>query len=353
MKSVAEGSEIRLTWPATVPGTAGKVTSVSTDKIETQLVSGRKQAYRLGRKNKSTLIPYVLVGDEFGDDDTVIASVISTLVPIEAPRLPQYDFIADLRSEASEDVYVAVKALGHLSQQSSRSADHLLAIAKGHDDGRIKLEAAASLARLGIADGWTHIEALANNPNADVAYRMETTFILAEFTDQRAVRLLTSIANSAESPSELRAAAAWGLSASPGNLTTLLPLTSDPDEMTAVHAIVGASRLIDQSNIAAVLHEIGNNDRQAAGLVRSLLSSESDFLPELARQLQQTPAGRRRQWLLYLFAAAGQPKGEPYIGQLSPEMRAELDFYWSHHANNWTNRLDVADQINFLEQQTT
>ena len=61
-----KGSEIRLTWPATVPATPGTVTAVSTDKIETQLSTGRKQTYRLARKGNSTLVPYVVAGDEFG-----------------------------------------------------------------------------------------------------------------------------------------------------------------------------------------------------------------------------------------------------------------------------------------------
>ena len=352
MKSSAEGSEIRLTWPATIPGTAGQVVAVSSERIETELISGRKQTYRLVRKDKHSLVPCVKAGDEFGDGDTIIASIMPAQVPNKAPKTPQFDFLADLRASANEDVYVAVKALGHLPEFANRSVPKLLTIARSHADGRIKLEAAASLARLGKAEGWAHLEATALDSKCDTAYRMESALILAELPGQRSIDLLTKVATNAGNESELRAAAVWGLSAIGGTLPTLLPLTHDPDETTAVHAIIGSSRLIKSSNVAQVLQAIDTDNRQAAGLVRAVLSSKCDFLPELIRQLQSTPSGPRRQWLLYLAAAAGQAKCERFFSKLPAEIRATLEFFWTHHADNWTNRLDVADQIDFSPAAT-
>jgi HEAT repeat protein len=273
------------------------------------------------------------------------------LVPNKAPKTPQFDFISDLRASTIEDVYIAVKALGHLPEFSSRSVPKLLTIAASHPDGRVKLESAASLARLGKAEGWANFEAMSLDTSADPAYRMESALILAELPGQRSIDLLTSIANTASNESELRAAAAWGLSAIGGTLPALLPLTHDLDETTAVHAIIGSSRLVEVGNVAQVLHAIDADDRQAAGLVRAILSSTCDFVPELIRQLQSTPAGTRRQWLLYLAAAAGHARCRPFAGKLPAEIRGTLEFFWKHHAENWTNRLDVVDQIDFLQQQ--
>jgi hypothetical protein len=95
MKAASEGSEIRLTWPATVPGTAGQVTTVSPERIETNLASGRKQTYRLTRAGKNSLVPHVANGDSFGDGDTIIASVMPRLVPTSLQTVPQYDFLVD------------------------------------------------------------------------------------------------------------------------------------------------------------------------------------------------------------------------------------------------------------------
>ena len=351
MKSSAEGSEIRLKWPATIPGTAGTVLDVSSERIETLLVSGRKQTYRLNRKDKQSLVACAKAGDQFGDGDSIIASVMPALVPNKVPKTPQFDFVRDLRASANEDVYVAVKALGHLPRFASRSVPELLAIAMSHSDARIQLEAAASLYRLGRAEGWTRLESTALDANVDAALRMESVLILAELPGRQSTDLLTAIANIASNESELRAAAVWGLSTFVGILPTLLALTHDSDETTAVHAIVGSSRLIEAPHIAHVLQAIDADDKQAAGLVRSVLSSACDFMPELIRQLHSAPPGKRRQWLLYLAAAAGQARCEPYIRELPAEARMTLEFFWTHHANNWTNRLDVADQIDFLQQQ--
>jgi hypothetical protein len=181
---------------------------------------------------------------------------------------------------------------------------------------------------------------------------MESALILAELGSDKAVAILQQMANERANPSELRAAAAWGLSSADGSLPMLLPLTCDADELTAVHAIVGAARAIDATNVAGVLQQIGSDHRQAAGLVRTVLSSRIAFLPEAIRQLQGAALGRRRQWLLYLIAVAGQARAEPIVRQLAPNLQQELNFFWTHHASNWTNRLDVADQIDFLEQQS-
>ena len=47
MKSAAEGNEIQLTWPSTIPNQAGHVEAIESDKIRTVLASGRRQSYRL------------------------------------------------------------------------------------------------------------------------------------------------------------------------------------------------------------------------------------------------------------------------------------------------------------------
>ena len=77
MKSASEGSEVRVTWPATVPNRAGMVLSVSAESIRAQMLGGRQQTYRLSRESSSGnfhLTPHVNAGDAFGDGDTILAS---------------------------------------------------------------------------------------------------------------------------------------------------------------------------------------------------------------------------------------------------------------------------------------
>lgn len=351
MKAASEGSEIRLTWPATVPNAAGKVTAVSSDRIETHLSSGRRQAYRLMRTNKGSLVPYVKPGDVFGDGDTIIASAMTSLVSPTLVGGAQYDFLGDLESDQVASVYIAVKALGFLPKNKSKSATSLTQIMETHEDKRVSLEASASLARLGIDDGWNHLAKIVGDSGASPEYRMESALILAEQPCPRSIELLEQLADGRTNSSELRAAGAWGLAAVKADIEKVLTRTADADELVAVHAIAGASRLIGANNIGKVLNMIGNDSRLAAGIVKAVVSSKFDFVPEAVRQIQLATLGARRQWLLYSLAAAGKMICEPFIATSAPALLGELAFFWDYHADNWTNRLDVADQVDFLEKQ--
>ena len=180
---------------------------------------------------------------------------------------------------------------------------------------------------------------------------MESALILAEQPCPRSIDLLAQLADDKSNPSELRAAGTWGLAAAKADVPKALTRAADADELVAVHAIAGASRQIDISNLSPVLTMIGDDNRLAAGIVKAVISSKCDFVPETVRQIQAAKPGSRRQWLLYLLAAAGKPTCEPFIAKHAPSLLKELEFFWAYHVENWTNRLDVADQIDFLEKQ--
>lgn len=352
-KSASEGSEVHKEWPAIVPGSSGTVLKVESEKILTQFATGRKQTYTLKRKGCPLLTPHVRARSEFGEGDTVIASVIPTLVPPVAPNVGRYNFVRDLGSGDKATVYIAVKALGFLPAQKTQSVGPLTRNMASHDDGRVKLEAAASLARLGVGEGWVYLRSIARNPDAEPEYRMETALILAELPDQDAMQLLAELAKNRDGDSELRAAAAWGLASHPRGLDELLALTADADELTAVHSISSSARVINDGNIADVLRRVGGDDRTSAGVVRAILGSTADFVSETIKQLLAEGQTQRRRWLLYLIASAGRAKCEPTVQRMAPQLIQELEFHWTQHGDNWTNRLDVADQLNFLDQQTS
>ncbi len=166
--------------------------------------------------------------------------------------MAQYDFISDLNSKENETVYIAVKALGFLPALSKKSCRPLMEVMNTHQDGRVKLEAAASLARLGETYGWGYLATIGNDKSAEPEYRMETALILAELPDKRSTKALSTLANDAGNDPELRAAATWGLTSAPGGLKELLPIIADANEVTAVHAIVGTSKSINNKNIGNI-----------------------------------------------------------------------------------------------------
>ena len=153
-------------------------------------------------------------------------------------------------------------------------------------------------------------------------------------------------------PSELRAASAWGLGDCDVALheTPLIDLMADDDEFIAVHALVAASRLIDDGCVRRVLSDLGDNPRRSAGLVRAVLASRCDPVGPAIEALQ-TAGGSNRQWLLYLLACLGRYKCEAQVSSVDPALTKKLDFFWRLHVENWTNRLDVADQIDYQRSQ--
>ena len=355
MKSASEGSEVRVTWSATVANRAGTVLSVSPDSIKVQTSGGRQQSYRLSRESGSgpfTLNPHVNVGDPFGDGDTILASALPAMLPPLASSSQRYDFLSDLESDSAESVYAAVKALGFLPELVAKSRSRLGRVMEHSQDGRIRLEAAASLARLKCKEGWDSISRIVGDHDTAREYRMESALILAEMPDRRSIDLLKSLLEDTSNDSELRAAGAWGLGdvLTDGEIGSLVAHVHDNDEAVAVHAILAISRLVRSDNLEAVLQNVGRDGRQSAGLVRAVLLSKFDFVPEIVRLLRAS-SGQRRQWLLYNLACRGRAACGQYLGVQSPKLLKELDFFWTHQVENWTNRLDVADQIDFLRGQ--
>ncbi|MBN2291987.1 MAG: HEAT repeat domain-containing protein [Pirellulales bacterium] len=354
MKSAAEGNEIQLTWPSTIPKQAGHVEAIEPDKIKTVLASGRRQSYKLISKKKGgvkcILTPYVNVGDVFVGDEQVIASVMPELVELAAPDCDQYDFIADLEEDDHETVYAASKALGYLPELKSQSEQPLRTVMNDDSNPLLQLEAASALARLGINDGWDGIASAAKSDRDDV--KMEAVLILGELPGQKPLGMMKEIAANTSSPSELRAACAWAMGEHSYDLlqTPLLDLIADDDEDVATHAIVSASRLITDDNIADVLAQIGDNAKKSAGIARSVVLSSSNPVPIIVNAIENTD-GASRNWLIYLLARLGIQKSEAYVRDNANHLLSELDFFWKYHEENWTNRLDVADQLDFLTAQ--
>ena len=355
MKSASEGSEVQITWPATIPNKAGRVSEVSSECIKTLLSAGRQQTYRLRRQGQSgprRLASHVVPGDTFGEGDTIIASCIPMLAEPRLSKCAQYDFLGDLKSDAPETVYAGVKALGFLADLAPKSKSPLEHVMEGSGDGRIRLEAAASLARLGFQEGWDSIAHVVTAHSAPRELRMECALMLAELPGTRSIEVLKAIMADTVNDSELRAAGAWGLAIVSADIrqSGLLGYLHDPDELTAVHAIVGASRLVNPQTMDSFLAVIGQEDRQSAGIVRSLLASPCDFVPQVVRSIPAS-TGKRRQWLLYLLACRGRAVCGEHVRAEAPELLRELEFFWTHQVENWTNRLDVTDQIVFLRDQ--
>jgi HEAT repeat protein len=274
------------------------------------------------------------------------------MLPPSVPSSQHYDFLSDLESDSAESVYVAVKALGFLPELAAKSTSRLSHVMEHSPDSRIRLEAAASLARLGYQGGWDSIAKIAGDRETAKEYRMEVALILAEIPDRRSAALLKALMEGTSNDPELRAAGAWGLAevSTDAELADIVARVDDSDEVVAMHAILVLSRLIRPDNLDAVLRNVGDDSRRSAGLVRAVLLSRLDFVPDIVRLIRAS-SGQRRQWLLYVLACRGRAACGQYLITHSPDLLRELEFFWTHQVENWTNRLDAADQIEFLREQ--
>ena len=355
MKAASEGSEIQLTWPARIPNQRGKVIDITEDKIICRMENGRRQSYSLRARRNRTVYPlhsHVNVGDEFEAGDQIIASAMPTMIQPICPSSEQYDFVADLDSQDREAVYAAAKALGFLPDFTDRSIPALNSMATSHDDPLLRLEAATALARLEVEEGWMAIFAATTADN-NIQVRMESALILSEFDErEHSLPMLSGIANDPSNPSELRAAAVWGLGQYERTLdeTPLLNLLTDDDETVAVHSLVAISRLVTDAHLPDLLELLGQNQRQSACIAKAILLSSCDSLPHVAAKLT-TATSNARLWLLYLLACMGREHCEDFLRRSAPDVLDELNFFWTYHSENWTSRLDVADQLDFLSAQ--
>ena len=147
-------------------------------------------------------MPNVNAGDEFGDGDTILASVLPMMSTLSASPTQRYDFFSDLEGESAESEYAAVKALGFLPEVAAESRGRLGRLMDNSEDGRIRLEAAASLARLGFQEGWDSISRTVHDHDAAREYRMESALILAEMPEQQSVDLLQGLLEDRSNESE-------------------------------------------------------------------------------------------------------------------------------------------------------
>ena len=203
-KAASEGSELQLEWKATIPKKPGIVKEISRDKIVTELVTGRKQSYKLGPKKANGQEYYLTccanVGDEFGEGNTILASSVPDIVTAP-PTGSQYDFIPDIGSSQRETVYAAAKALGFMPEEIFRSREPLSQIANDHENVLLRLEAAAALARLGEGMGWVVLEKVSKSSDEPIDVRMESVLILGEIRDSNSARLLKDVTDDASNPS--------------------------------------------------------------------------------------------------------------------------------------------------------
>jgi hypothetical protein len=355
-KSASEGAEVDRTWPATVPKRSGTVENVDPETGRATVLldaadgqKPRKQSYWLRDDNASTHF-YVQEGERIRGGEQFLLGCVERAESFDCQG-KGWDHGGDLNSEDKTSRYIAVKVAGLTADASQES--ELLRLAKDDDDVRIRLEAAASLARIDPDRYVRGLLAYASPETAESETRpwaMEAVFILSELPTDEAASALMAIAADRDRDSELRCAAVWGLGVAGHNRPeAVLPYIADEDDEVALHAIAGIGD-VPPALLAEVTSRLKGNDREAASAA-ALLSYQGE---DGARALVDAASGEggSAAWARSALGEMPQELVQKAAGEsLSGNTREAVKPMWLS-GTSWLRRFEADSPLRFMRRQT-
>ncbi len=333
-KGAQEGFEARINWPAGLASSEGTVTEIG-NTIKYKTIGGRTNFVRLTKGGK-TLSPLVKVGDRVFPNQ-ILASVIKAQQTIPTAKVNADFFLANLSSLTLSDRYAAAKALSYFNEKKIVTALQ----AKLADDAEhiyVKLEAAASLSRFGIEDGYNFIKiCLKDNYLQNV---LESVIVLAEIKTDTACKMLCDILLDENFDAEIRAGAAWGL--------------GEQQNKSALRAVVNSFNYVDTNikiEAARALAKLTKNfshdifktfenstPTEKPGIAWALTKSTSINLDQLISNLNDLDS---RHWVSFIIGTHGE---ERYIAEIEklknkdPEVYFAVTLLWKI-MTSWTHDL--------------
>lgn len=348
-KSVFEGAERDRTWASYSPGNDFTVTAIERENagIRIRLLTG-------SARNQSKLVNvghhlYVNIGDSFPAGTKIVSGIVPHTCDCGCTDT-QYDFFEDLSSLQAETVYTAVKALGFLPV-TDRTIEELKNISTDNNvDARIRLEAFASLLRLGENLWEAAYNYVFSQESKEI--KMEFALILGELRSIEAKNLLMKIINIDTNESELRAASIWSL---PNNADALIPIVKEcfsPDSTVADHAIAKVEKNFSSDMTSAILSIFGDDEKKNAICAHILSSSCAVDYPAVVHQYLSTDDMNIKNWLLYTIGITGAEKYRELIDELDPQAKSTNDklvMLWDYSTKALSQA--YSDAIDFIRKQ--
>jgi len=333
-KGAQEGFEARINWPAGLASVEGIVTEIG-NTIKYKTVGGRTNFIRLTKGGKR-LIPLVNVGDRVFANQ-IIASVIKVEKTIPISKVNANYFLTNLSSLTLSDRYAAAKALSYFNDKKViASLQSKLSDDKEHI--YVKLEAAASLSRLGIEDGYDFIKiCLHDNYLQNV---LESVIVLAEIKSNKACKMLCDILLDENFNTEIRAGAAWGLGEQQNKdaLTSLVNSFNYIDTNIKIEAARALAKLTTSFSNEILTKFENSTSNEKHGIAWALTKSTSVNLDQLIANLSDLDS---RQWISYIIGTQGE---ERYIAEIEklksedPEVYFAVTLLWKI-MTSWTHDL--------------
>ena len=355
-KSNSEGAERTITWPAWIPSSDGVVDEIqreadgNTRKIKVHYDDGRFYTYsRMDNKHV-----YLEEGERFKGNEQIILGLPQSLVSLDGTN-PSWSPSNDLSSSNLSDQLASVKSFTRLDPMPVIEQLKQIFL-DAQTDPRIRLETAGVLARHNIPEGLDFLSDQALKTNCDVQWRMEAVFILSEISliSDKIVSILDNVIKKADH-FEARAAAAWGLGNTKAGLSSLLDHISDPDEIVAIHSIISASRLVDDSETTReICNLFSRDDRTAASASEVLSRSTVIDLPVMFEHVQENLPEKIRMWAFSSLSrrTPSEVRSHPLWLKQNNNFRKSLEYSWHGIEKSWLADRNINSELDALELQT-
>ncbi len=337
-KGAEEGFETRISWPAVIAKSDGKIKTITDEIIQYQRFHDNRVITLSLDRQGIKLKPFVQDGDNISIHQ-VLAAVISVTRKIPCSRkMSEDNYIAQLSSQSLSERYTAARVLSMFSSEKSFKA--LLDQMNNEEEHiYVRLEAAASLARHGQEEGWSFIEKCLGDKY--LQNRLEAVIILGEIQVDKSCQMLCSVLEDNQQHPEIRAGAAWAL----GELHNKSALKTLVDSFSTIHESVRNEAAKSLAKLAFHFSkDLLNDFPQVAsdkrpGIAWALSKSGGFELEDLLGILVDEDT---RHWISYIL---GTQNPEMYAGQIEKLKERDPHVYFAVNVlwkimTSWIYRLE-------------
>lgn len=323
-KGVQEGSEVRITWLSCIAGKDLTITEVTEDRIVAKPAIGRTSSCRLKRNKGGVSIvlkPLVKVGDKVLENQ-IVASVVPVEYDIPKGKVDSNYFIENLSNLNHSERYAAAKALRFFNEKKVIAALKAK-VATTEEHIYVRLEAAASLAILGEAEGYLFIEESLKDQYLQNV--LESVIVLNEIKSERACKLLCDILLNEAFDPEIRAGAAWGLGEQQNKnaLTAIVSSFNAVDESIRIEAARALAKLTKNYSVDILKKFTTATSVEKPGVAWALGKSSSITLDQLLNSIQDLDS---KEWVSYIIGTQGEEK---YIAEIEKIKAKDPEVYFA------------------------
>lgn len=322
-KGAREGFEMRVVWPAAIANASGEISEIDKTHIKYKRKTDKRTiTYQMVRKGGIRLNPLVKEGQQIMKNQ-ILASVVpvSSHFPCDG-GMSEHEYINLLNSSSLSERYTAAKALAYFDSAKTRKA--LAQKTKDHKEHiYVKLEASASLARLGEEQGWKFIGDCLSDEY--LQNRLETVIALGEIKAIGSSKLLIQTLQDREQHPEIRGGAAWALGELEEKtaIEALMDSFDEIEEEIRIEAARALARLAEKYTPEILEQFPEKHPSKRPGVAWALSKGGKFTIGDLANVLVDEDA---RQWVSYMIGTQERSK---YIHDIEALRKKDPEVYFA------------------------